>query len=339
MSKQIVHVFNFSSDPTFRALSRLTTEIVTVSRLKYCPDFLSMKSLYPMVSAPTKFQTSFEAIALFRADSLWKSASRDGNVNILWSGGIDSTVALVALIRKRPQAATITVFCNTNSIHENPAFYYHLLKLPFIHLKTSSVISSLPDKNFITGDLGDQIFGSELIFKVNEYLGFEALHAPFEENILKLFQKHCGLTYGTYAYERFLPIVSECPFAVKTTFDFLWWWNFSQKWQCVKLRKNCFVGAQHSLNHFFDSEEMQLWSMFNHERKLGNTITSYKQAGKDFIFNYDKNDSYRVKKTKVSSMLGSKLHFVGLYEDGSQIVSIPDCIQQINSRRLVPIEI
>ena len=68
-------------------------------------------------------------------------------------------------------------------------------------------------------------------------------------------------------------------------------------------------------------------------------VASIRNENKDFIFNYDKNDSYRVKKTKVSSMLGSKLHFVGLYEDGSQIVSIPDCIQQINSRRLVPIEI
>ena len=40
------------------------------------------------------------------------------------------------------------------------------------------------------------------------------------------------------------------------------------------------------LVHFFDSTEFQLWSMNNPDKKIKDTLDSYKWIAKDYIYDY-----------------------------------------------------
>lgn len=329
--KQLIHIFNISKNPLFSAVAALATEIMPVSRLSYNPNLINIKSICPLPKMPSYFNKNFNDVALIRAQQMWAELTQDQNINLLWSGGIDSTVALVSLMMTIPNGFQITVYCNLNSIIENAPFYEILLNHKNILLKNSSIISNIKPLRIITGDLGDQVFGSELLYRISSQFGFENLFKPYQEIIPKLFITRCGDNLGKIIYERYVPIIQESSIKIETAFDFIWWWNFTQKWQGVLFRKQCFVHEAHQIIHFFDCENFQLWSLFHHDKKIGKTIETYKLPAKELIFSFDKNDFYLKYKKKLGSPFGNTLYFFGLFDDGSKIYSWNECAELLNS--------
>ncbi len=326
----VVHIFNVSPDPTYLAAHALATEIMPVSRLQYNCDILKIKSIYSIPEIPSRFDKSFNQISVERAQNIWKNHQQNNSVNILWSGGIDSTMAVVALLIESPSTGILNIYCNMNSIYENKFFYIYLLKQKNVKLRNASLLPENEKFDLITGDLGDQIFGSEMLYKINHLFGFDALSESYDKIIPKLFAARCGEVMGGEMYKRYLPIIDSCIFPIKTAFDFIWWWNFTQKWQGVKFRKQCFLNPNHLAVHFFDSTEYQLWSIFFHDQKIGKKIETYKQPAKEFIFSFDKNESYLLNKKKLGSPYGSHIYYFGLYEDGTQIKTWTECQQTLS---------
>lgn len=331
----ILYILNISKDPRFTAAANLMTEIMTVSRLNYKPDLIKMKNVCPLPAIPSTFNTSFEEVCILRSESIWKEKSRDKSINIFWSGGIDSTAALVGLIKTQPSKHAIRVYCNLNSILENNYFYKLILKNENTYLYNSSLINTPEKMTMITGELGDQVFGSDLLFRISSLLGFDNLFSPYMDVIPKLFASKCGAEQSDYLYQRYEPIVAECPFKISTAFDFVWWWNFTQKWQCVKYRKHSLVNPNINPIHFFESDDFQLWSLFNHEKKIGTKIETYKMPAKEFIYSFDKNNTYMEKKKKYGSPFGNKRHFYALLEDGTKINTWSDCNYLIEQNKLI----
>lgn len=332
----ILYILNISKNPHFLATTDLMAEVVTVSRLNYKPDLLKIKNVCPLPTIPTLFSKTFEEICINRAQKIWQSHSKNNILNIFWSGGIDSTTALVALLKTRPNNCKIHVYCNLNSIAENNFFYKLLLKDQAIHLMSSSSATAPSELTLVTGELGDQIFGSDLLFKISSLFGFDSLFFDYSEIIPKLFIAKSGPAYGRLFYDRYQPIVNECPFVIKTTFDFIWWWNFTQKWQCVKYRKQSLLDPKLVPLHFFENDEFQLWSFFNHDKKISTTFESYKMPAKNFICSYDKNNSYRDKKKKIGSSFGNKIFFYALLENDKKIHTWSECNNLIEKNKLVP---
>lgn len=308
---------------------------MTTSRLNYKPDLISMKSICPLPAIPKNFNKSFEQICIERAEFIWKQQAHREAVSVFWSGGIDSTAALVALVKTKPSHQSINVYCNLNSILENSYFYTLLLKEKNVKLYNSSLFQNLKSTTVITGELGDQIFGSDLLFRIVALLGFDNLFADYRLVIPQLFASRAGTDYSNFLYERYLPIIKECPFEVKTAFDFIWWWNFTQKWQCVKYRMNSLVHPELDLMHFFEADDFQLWSLFNHDKKISDSVESYKMPSKQFIFSFDGNDDYKINKRKFGSPFGNKRHFYSLLEDGTKITTWIDCYNLIEKNRLI----
>ena len=327
--KEILHILNISRKPIFQASTNLMTEIFTVARTQYKPDFLPMKSVCPLPDFGRKFNMSFGETSLLRASEIWK-ASVEGKIRLLWSGGIDSTVALVALLQTVPAGHKIVVYCNLNSINENPKLYSLLLNNKNVIFENSSVMPSGNPMQLITGELGDQIFGSDLLYKIVNNFGFLQLREDYEVILPRLFTARCGAELGNKLYERYKPIAAEAPFRLKTAFDFIWWWNFTQKWQCVKFRKDCLLSPEIKTLHFFESEEFQLWSVNNHDKKITTNVQSYKLPAKEFIFEFDKNETYRNFKRKYGSPFGNKFYFFALYNDGSKVYTWKECDDLIN---------
>src|SRR5207244_48154 len=96
--------------------------------------------------------------------------------------------------------------------------------------------------------------------------------------------------------------------------DHLWWINFSLKWQLVQLfsvafaakRNTAGITSEYLMSHhisFFDTDEFQLWSMNNADKKIKNTWKSYKYTCKDVIYEFTRDKAYRDNKVKRGSRL------------------------------------
>lgn len=326
---ELLYILNISRKPIFQASTNLMPEIFTVARTNYKPDFLPLQSVCPLPDLSQPYDKTFAETAHLRAQEIWAQAV-EGEVNLLWSGGIDSTVTLIALLQTVPKGQHVRVYCNLNSINENPNLYGLLLKNKNVIFENSSVMPVSKPMTLLTGELGDQIFGSDLLYKIINNFGFSQLSEDFETVLPKLFRARCGAELGNELFERYRPIAAEAPFKLKTAFDFIWWWNFTQKWQCVKFRKDCLLSPEIKSVHFFESDSFQLWSVYNHEKKITTNVQSYKQPAKEFIYEFDKNEDYRAFKRKYGSPFGNKFYFFALYKDGRKVYTWKECDELIN---------
>ena len=102
------------------------------------------------------------------------------------------------------------------------------------------------------------------------------------------------------------PLLNKAPFEIKTVHDFYWWVNFTIKWQCIQMRANSLnstITAEKysSVYNFYNSKDIQLWSMINHDLKVKDTKESYKYVIKDMIYDFTGDADYRDHKLKESS--------------------------------------
>lgn len=331
--KQLLHIFNISNLPLLKAVHSISTEILPISRVPHNCDVVHISSVCKIPELNSVFNKSFDEITHKRAEFIWRNHSKNNQIHILWSGGIDSTLMAVALLLNAPKDYKLVIYCNLNSMQENQNLYKYFLTQKNIILKNSSIISNEENLKFFTGDLGDQIFGSELIYKIAPQFGFESLSLPYEKIISELFNRRAGIEWGQHLYSRYLPILEHAPFKIETAFDYIWWWNFTQKWQGVKHRKECFLPDNIKPVHFFDCDEYQLWSIYNHDKKIGSELNSYKYIAKEFIFKFDKNEDYLKNKRKLGSPFGGGAYYFGSYTDGTQVKTYNEC-QEVLAREI-----
>lgn len=256
---------------------------------------------------PNDFGAICEAVA---TDIVARARKEDRKIRVLWSGGIDSTVALIALLKVLPEAEhdRIVPLLNMISINEYPLFFrrYILHKLPFRHTKPPVTGFFGQRQLLITGEHGDQLFGSDkLLPLISNGLCYE----PWESVLpLHLFEKF-GSRKKVDRLIRYLePQIKACPVDIRSTFDLFWWLNYSIKWQQVTLRLPVFAFDRdtHSvydrMHHFFRDERFQRWSISNHPNRACAGLMSYKQVAKDYIYAFTGDEHYLETKTKEPSL-------------------------------------
>jgi hypothetical protein len=250
---------------------------------------------------------SFEECCMNRAYRLWK---QHDHITLFWSGGIDSTAACIALRETKPKDAKLTLRCSADSIKEFPEFY-----------ETVKDICDIRDVNNvmnygifadhttfkITGECGDQIFGSDALKDKSDiwnehWITIANWDAPY------LFQKYSAYGWEDHKVNTLTFLMEHntyCPFQIKTLFDFYWWINFTLKWTCVNRRMIYWYSKcpeSRSTDAFYNSHEFQCWSLTNHDLKHQGTWPSYKKPAKDFIYDHFKDATYRDHKIKVPSL-------------------------------------
>ena len=316
MKKLIVasaYPLRFSKITNYKSLR----EVVTTSRIQTIPDDFNFRLLSEKVADLKPVDLSFEQCCEQRVRFL---ENLNKPTRILWSGGIDSTCALISILKYGTDELKkrTTVLFNIYSLRE----YQEIFPLIAQNFKMDTSFQSLSnfvkDGIIVTGELGDQLFGSDLIFDLVSQQGEASLLESYEKTLPNLFKDRSGEVAGRKLFEKYQNIISDCPFEVKTSFDFLWWWNFSQKWQHVKFR---YLVSDHwpdirlatqNVHHFYDSVQFQGWSISNHEKKIEKSLSSYKYVVKDLIVNTTKHEFYK-KKLKMGSLgyiwFGKKAHF------------------------------
>ncbi|PPU93758.1 hypothetical protein [Xanthomonas albilineans] len=294
-------------NPFASRLRQVIGGVLTTSRLACKPDLLRFDACCPIPDATTTQQISFAHCCDARARALLDAHAR---LHVMWSGGIDSTVALVALLKALSgnELDRLTVYLSSHSIAENPGFYQaHIAGRLSVQRTVSKV--GLYENMVVTGELGDQLFGSDLMLEATRRLGFESLAQPHALVLPRLFGSIAANEQtGTALYRRYAPIADEAPYPLVSAQDFLWWWNFSQKWQHVKYRQLLYEppGSDYrallgKIQHFFDTPAFQHWSITHPADKLGASIDTYKMPAKRYIVAFTDDQRY-LTKVKIGSL-------------------------------------
>jgi hypothetical protein len=252
----------------------------------------------------------FEQLIKGRANDAARIAS-DMNrpINVLWSGGIDSTAVLIAMIQEMSEVVfkkEATISLTIGSIFEFPEFYEHLLKKGFNFRLVSHPVSKYisHDSLNISGEHGDQLFGSDkMIPFVDAGLG----DISYQKAIPLLMMDKLSDTDKVDALLAFIaPVMNKSPYPIVNICDYLWWINFVFKWQQVSLRIPAWTfgnvkGSYDSLFHFYRSNNFQKWSMSQTNKNPGKS-TKYKMPLKLFIKSHFDCESYFQNKTKEISL-------------------------------------
>jgi len=277
---------------------------------------IKTKSLFPLPH-PRCFALSYADVCHLRARELHKRAGRlDVPLYVFWSGGVDSTCLLVALIAhaNASERDRIVVLLSEASIGEYPAFYRQHIRGQLKCAPAALGAHLLGGKNLIVnGEHNDQLFGSDIIAAVIDRFGFERLAQRYDRNLFgaffaeKLKGDYAGAKHFVKLFER---LKAAAPLELVSNYDLLWWINFALKWQTVYARMLAWTGNAKLDNTyletyyapFYNTENFQLWSMNNLDRRIKDNWGSYKWPAKELIYEFTKDADYRDNKRKRNSL-------------------------------------
>jgi len=277
-----------------------------------------MKNIFPL-PALYPLSRTYEQLCDDRARELLQRAEDlDMPLYVSYSGGIDSTLVLVSLLKNAgpAQKARIAVLLSEESITENPRFYEeHIrgqlrvlpgMKLPIL-LGGPGIFSS--------GELNDQLFGSDIVASLISMAGTESIHAPYtSETIVQLFDRSIrDETTSRHLVSILERVKNAAPISLATNYHGLWWFNFAMKWQSVYLRALSFAHpsrahlisesyAQTHIAPFFGTDDFRVWSMQNLHEKIKGDWASYKWLPKEIIYAFNRDREYRDHKLKKGSL-------------------------------------
>lgn len=249
-----------------------------------------------------------------------KSKALNKPITVLYSGGIDSTLVLISLMKNLDPSEyrdRITVALSIDSMVENPNFYQKHIRNQFNIISSDNIGSLLDGKSIVVGgEHNDQLFGSDIIGGIYRETDFSNIHHPYTREFITswFIKKGLNETSANIWFDLLdnqIKTKAECE--VVTNYQFFWWYNFCFKWQNVYFRiltvidknKRSII-TQEFINdnflHFYSSRSFQLWSMTNSDKKILENWETYKFESKKVIFDFNKDEDYFKHKVKIGSL-------------------------------------
>lgn len=257
----------------------------------------NIKILTPLGEICTSLD--IKEICMQRAIELSKLVQNNNKkIHIFWSGGIDSTVVFLCLREVLP-ANKIAVLYTKESLIEYQGFFEQHIQNTFETFEFSmatvwKAIELACLKGIaVTGEIGDQIYGSVLYLE----RGKEWLTQPWE-----------SFDSGISSNESYHRFVQACPQKITNTAEFLWWVNYSMKYQLVQCRMlldNTVSQLNHNFYHFFDTKNFNDYAVSTPiEEKIPDyEIGYYKKPLRDVIYQLSNDAAYAYTKPKVRSLI------------------------------------
>lgn len=256
---------------------------------------------------PTKSDTSLTDIIDKRACDL----IAQGSIAAQWSGGVDSTTMVLALMKNGVSKEDLVILHDSASVEEYPEFYKKFKGEGWNFKEVKSWIPTLSniDTNVITnGWCADQLFGS-VFFHTDPSVYF----TPIQELIQNQSVQGVSCTadqcaelyeaihdYGKNTFDVDLQIAAELG----------WFINFTCKWTWVStFNELMLVGTknQKKTQCFYETLPFQEWSVGNFEEIAKHNIYDpdkaeyYKRPLKEYCQEVFKDEHYFQTKTKVPS--------------------------------------
>ena len=244
------------------------------------------------------------------------------NLVLLWSGGIDSTCLVTAVLKnfEKSNLSRVSVACNWMSIIEYPKFYVdHICK--HFEIIDSDVfnkqIASTTGVIAIHGNVCDNLTHGmtpyyEYIMSVRDATLLDRSWEKDPDSLIYYIGKISrSKEYARWYYDKISENIKSVDIPLETYFDFIWWASFNYNWShqvllpCI--HKIDYLSWEQFNNRYvawYNSTDYQLWSMKNngamvkHKGKFG----SQKHHVKDYIFEYTRDKFYRDNKIKIGSI-------------------------------------
>jgi hypothetical protein len=294
---------------------------------------------YEMPNYDQTFNKSFTEVSDNRAIEIKKRIGQGEKFAVMFSGGIDSTVVMAALIKNLSvdELSNVVVCASIETMIENPVFWSKFIQDKFKIIDShKNKYDDLINQGFtpITADEGDCIHGTifGLILYNNYDYYIDELSPIAKTNLQNIKYKisdadthfsqyadilirHLGIPsnpeFGKLFYEKIVHNINTASVPVHSLHDFFWWTIFNIKYLNCAVRGSIYLNdtmdAQTVMNriiNWYSGTEYQLWSMVNNNngQKIEKTASTYKKAAKDYIWELDRNDWYRNFKVKIESL-------------------------------------
>lgn len=283
-----------------------------------------LTTLYPFSYKYTN--TNLSDVINYRANQIISTGKQ---VDVFWSGGIDSTLALISLLKNSTsqwKTYNLRIILNYKSIQENPHIYDYVKKYNIINIPKDYILhyynTIANDSIIVTGEMGDQIMGSHFCFTYPDI----AL-SPYKEVLLDYLQcndKFKDAVEKTYDVSNVIQVCEllekVCPFPIKTLYDLLTWINIDLTWD---FNCNRYLHSNipfNNLYNFFNTQDFQDWGISNHyvkEHQL--KAKKYKVEYRKYIDDYFKDGYAYLMQKKTSPSTSSSI-----VNDTKNIIAIDD---------------
>lgn len=277
-------------------------------------------SLFP-VPRYRPFAKTYEELCDARARQILAGAASLGvRIYVMYSGGIDSTCLLVSLLKHTTieQRKNLVILLSHESISENPRFYEEHIRGK-LRVESSITFPNLlgGDDMLLSAEHNDMVMGSDKVGQMMTRYGPASIHRRYDPDLMTDFfgaNLNGDVEAGRFYVGLFERIRDVAPMPIDTNFDFLWWVNFAIKWQACYAYITMLTPARNTHRvtrdyldtrfvSFFNTEEFQLWSMNNLDKRIRDTWASYKWIAKDLIYDYTGDAEYRDNKLKKGSLI------------------------------------
>ena len=228
-------------------------------RTGHLPHYLNMDPKHTMPGKVDGFNKTFWEITVNRAKEL---LSIGKPINVLWSGGLDSTYILFVLKHFANDPEQVRVFGTYNSIIESGDLFDRRIKKEFMHtikVGTSNDFTYTQDTLYVSGMCGNQLFGPADDFFSNtpNALFHHTLGTP--ETIYKPYKDHIDPNL----LEFLDPMIKHSPRKLETVADLRWYCIFNLDWYTGLYEHKPLVGKTNAIKMqgFFDSWDFQTWAV------------------------------------------------------------------------------
>ncbi len=264
----------------------------------------------------TNTRSSLDQICIDRATEIVDLARRlQTNIVVFYSGGVDSTAVLCALIEVagiKLAREIITVLMTEHSIEENATFYHNTIESNFNVVDATTYHLEICKKQyfnsiFVTGEPAGALFGGRELANVVKFAGDSSVVSNCN------WKDHVAMFHPDSAQQQFMitemiKSSTAANFQINDIYDFHWWYTVNYRWigQIFNILLTCrhFVkqhpyGTQYWNEHFisfFDTDDFLLWSYSNKDILIksivANTDQYYKRQLKEFIYSCNRDKDY-----------------------------------------------
>jgi hypothetical protein len=246
-------------------------------RTRQLPHFLNITAdAHPMPGRIENYSRSFWDVTEQRAKEL---LALDKPINVMWSGGIDSTYILYVLQHYANDPDQVRVYGTYNSIIESGNVFDRHIKHNFRHyIKVATPntenFKDIKDGIFVSGMCGNQLFGptDNMFAQGGKGMFHHTLGSP--ETIYEPYEKHINPELLDF----FGHMIKASPRPIETVADLRWYCIFNLDWYTaiyehrIQIEKN----YAENIHGFFDSIPFQEWAINTHEpftKIKGNPLT------------------------------------------------------------------
>lgn len=277
------------------------------------PHYINVKpNLHPIPSYDPTFNKSFSEVFKDRCLEL---LSFQKPINVVWSGGIDSTLVLLGLMHYANSLEQIKVFGTYGSVIESGNLFDKRIKNKIkynIQVNSKHQLSA-EGEIFVTGCMGNQLFGPTNDFSRGGTQPFFHHQFGSQDTMYEDYTKHID----PELIEFLKPSLDACPKKIETIADFRWYCSFNFDWY---REEYSILSKNRNIYNFFNTIDFQKYVLQTEEpfTKVENDPLTHRWVMRDLIAEFMGDSHYaRNKRKGVSALSIPDPNWLFLLEDYS----------------------